>query len=138
MLMTPSRPYLIRALYEWILDNGCTPYMLVNALDEGVDVPQEHVQGDGRVTLNLSPAAVRNLMLGNDSVEFGGRFAGVSYHVFVPIDAVMGVYAKENGQGMTFGTDLAPPDPPAKPDGPGKKPRRPRKGPGKPRLTLVK
>lgn len=139
MPMTTSRPYLIRALYDWITENGCTPYMLVNALDEGVNVPQEHVQEGGRITLNLSPTAVRSLVLGNDAVEFSGRFAGVPRQILVPVGAVMGVYAKENGQGMTFGTDLAPPDPPAEPDGPGgKRSPRPRKAPGKPRLKLVK
>jgi stringent starvation protein B len=99
--MTPRRPYLIRALYEWILDNDSTPYMLVNALDHSVEVPVEHVK-DGQIVLNISPIAVQSLTISNEAVEFQGRFAGVPRRVFVPVSAVMGIYAKENGQGMLF------------------------------------
>lgn len=108
--MTPRRPYLIRALYEWILDNDCTPYLLVNALDHSVQVPTEHVK-DGQIVLNISPIAVQSLTISNESVEFQGRFAGVPRGVFVPVSAVMGIYAKENGQGMLF--DPMPVRPPA-------------------------
>ncbi len=137
MSMTPSRPYLIRAIYDWIHENGRTPYMLVDASVKEVEVPREHVGDDGRITLNLSPDAVRNLILGNDIVEFECRFAGTSCQVLVPVEAVMAVYAKEDGQGMRFGDDMAPPEPPKPPDGPGRKSRQPRR-PRKPRLTLVK
>ena len=76
MAMTSSRPYIIRALYDWILDNECTPYILVNALYSGVEVPQEHVK-DGQIILNISPTAIQNLSLGNEAVNFDGRFAGM-------------------------------------------------------------
>ena len=113
MTMTSSRPYIIRALYEWIIENECTPYMLVNAYVAGVEVPQEHVK-DGQIILNISPAAVQSLSIRNNAVDFEGRFAGIPNQVFVPINAVMGFYAKENGQGMIFETDTGgnePPDP---------------------------
>lgn len=110
MTMTSSRPYLMRALYEWILDNDCTPYILVNALGDAVDVPPEHVK-DGQIILNISPAAVQNLLIDNDSVQFDGRFAGVARPVFMPIGAVLGIYARENGQGMIFDPEGMQPDP---------------------------
>ncbi len=111
MTMSSSRPYIIRALYDWILENECTPYVLVNAFEEGVEVPQEHVK-DGQIILNISPTAVQNLVIRNQSVDFDGRFAGIPKRVFVPISAVMGIYAKENGQGMMFDADGNPPEPP--------------------------
>lgn len=112
MSMSSSRPYLVRALYEWILDNECTPYILVNAFQPGVEVPQEHVK-DGQIILNISPAAVQNLLLQNHSIEFDGRFGGIAKRVLVPLNAVMGIYAKENGQGMIFDTEGSLPKPPA-------------------------
>lgn len=116
MSMTSHRPYLVRALYEWILDNNCTPYILVNALEQGVEVPQNHVK-DGQIVLNISPTAVQGLLVGNEGLEFNGRFGGIPTRVYVPSHAVMGIYAKENGQGMIFefGGDI-PPGPPATPD----------------------
>lgn len=101
MSMTSSRPYVARALYEWIVDNDCTPYVLVNALYPGVVVPQEHVR-DGQIVLNIAPSAVRGLLMGNDAVEFNGRFSGASRDLYVPIPALMAIYARENGQGMVF------------------------------------
>jgi len=100
--MTPSRAYLLRALNEWILDNECTPYVVVDAEGEGVDVPQAFVK-DGQIVLNINPVAVRNLFIGNEALSFEARFSGQSMQVFVPMDSVMAVYAKENGQGMVFG-----------------------------------
>ena len=139
--MTSSRPYIIRALYEWILENECTPYILVNAYAEGVEVPQEHVK-DGQIILNVSPAAVQNLSIRNQSIDFDGRFAGLPKRVYVPVNAVMGIYAKENGQGMIFDTEGILPDPtdPAGPDGPGSGVRGVKSEPGsrKPPLRLVK
>ena len=88
MTMTSSKPYIIRALYEWIIENECTPYMLVNAYVAGVEVPQEHVK-DGQIILNISPAAVQSLSIRNNAVDFEGRFAGIPNQVFVPINAVM-------------------------------------------------
>ncbi|MEQ8407109.1 MAG: ClpXP protease specificity-enhancing factor [Gammaproteobacteria bacterium] len=141
MAMTSSRPYIIRALYDWILDNECTPYILVNALYSGVEVPQEHVK-DGQIILNISPTAIQNLSLGNEAVNFDGRFAGMPKRVFIPISGVMGIYAKENGQGMIFETEGHRPEP-TDPSGSGndqsgggsaeKKSRR-----SKPPLRLVK
>ena len=111
MAMTSSRPYVVRALYEWIVENNCTPYILVNAFGEGVEVPQEHVR-DGQIVLNISPIAVSDLHLGNESLNFEGRFGGIPKIVSVPMSAVCGIYAKENGQGMIFDPELAPPEPP--------------------------
>jgi len=107
--MTSSRPYIIRALYEWILENACTPYILVNAYGNGVQVPQEHVK-DGQIILNIAPAAVQGLLIKDEAIQFNGRFAGIPTPVYVPIAAVMGIYARENGQGMVF--DPEKPQPP--------------------------
>ena len=113
MSMTSHRPYLVRALYEWILDNNCTPYILVNALEQGVEVPQNHVK-DGQIVLNVSPVAVQGLLVANEGLEFNGRFGGLPTRVYVPTAAIMGIYAKENGQGMIFefGGDTPPAPPP--------------------------
>ena len=99
--MNSSRPYLIRALYEWIVDNDCTPHMLVNAEYPSVQVPQGFAS-DGQIVLNVSPSAVRNLHMDNEAVSFDGRFGGVSHTLFVPAGAILGIYARENGQGMVF------------------------------------
>lgn len=99
--MSSSRPYLIRAIYEWILDNGLAPHLLVNAQVGGVNVPSQYVQ-NGKIILNISPSAVHNLTLGNEKVEFSARFGGVAMYVTVPIPAVLAIYARENGQGMVF------------------------------------
>ncbi|SHM96236.1 ClpXP protease specificity-enhancing factor [Phytopseudomonas punonensis] len=104
--MNSSRPYLIRALYEWIVDNGCTPHLLVNAEYPGVQVPTKFVS-DGQIVLNVSPTAVRELDLGTEAVSFEGRFGGVGHSLFVPSPAVLAIYARENGQGMVF--DQEPP-----------------------------
>ncbi len=109
--MSSSRPYMLRAIYEWILDNECTPYLLVNALAEGVVVPSHYVQ-DGQIVLNISATAVANFSVDNDFLSFSGRFGGVSQEVWVPIPAVLAIYARENGQGMLFevSEDDTPPD----------------------------
>lgn len=106
--MTPTRPYLVRALHEWILDNDCTPYLLVNADYEGVIVPRDFVN-DGKITLNVSPTATSNLNIDNASLFFATRFSGRSVELFIPIGAVLAVYAKENGRGMYFDADEIPP-----------------------------
>lgn len=112
--MKSSRPYLIRAIHEWIVDNGLTPYLIVDALASGVEVPKQYVQ-QGRIVLDVSPRAVRGLQLGNDWIEFSARFGGVSLPVRVPIRSIQAVYAKENGVGMAFQEsdpgDEPPPDP---------------------------
>ncbi len=99
--MTSNRPYLIRALYEWLLDNELTPHLLVNAEYKGVFVPQEFVEG-GQIVMNLNPSAIRSLDLGNDLITFNARFGGVPQDVIVPPVAVLGIYARENGVGMLF------------------------------------
>ena len=99
--MTPSKPYVIRAIYDWIVDNNCTPHLLVDAESEGVEVPQDYVT-DGQIVLNVSPSAVVNLQLSNESVSFSGRFGGVPVDIVVPVEGVVGIYARENGQGMIF------------------------------------
>lgn len=107
--MTPSRPYLIRALYDWIIDNGLTPYLLVDASRDGLRAPMEYAD-NGRLVLNISGRAVRELQLGNELITFSGRFGGAALDVEVPVRAVMAIYARENGQGMLFNdTDDDPP-----------------------------
>lgn len=134
--MTSTRPYLIRALYEWIEDNGMTPHILVDADQPGVTVPKQHVR-EGQIILNINPAAVRDLRLGNDWIEFNARFGGVARNVQIPISAVLAIYARENGQGMAFGEekigDDEPPTGAPQPDQPPTKPPR-----RKPTLKIVK
>jgi stringent starvation protein B len=96
--MKSSRPYLVRALYEWIVDNGCTPFVLVDAHWSGVEVPQQYVK-NGEIVLNVSPGAVANLLMSNDDVRFRGRFGGVPVEIVAPMAAILGIYARENGQG---------------------------------------
>src|SRR5690606_18740896 len=109
MSPSPKRPYLLRAMHEWMLDNGLTPHAVVDAQREGLTVPREHVK-EGKIVLNLSPAATRSLTLGNELVSFEARFGGVSRQLEIPVSAVLGIYARENGQGMIF-TEEDPPDP---------------------------
>ncbi len=113
--MSSNRPYLIRAMYEWISDNGMTPYLLVDAVQEGVEVPGSAVK-EGKVVLNVAGRAVAQLELGNHWVRFMARFGGVSHTVQVPIAAVEAIYAHETGQGMMLPPDTdpdsQPPDPP--------------------------
>jgi stringent starvation protein B len=110
--MTSNRPYLLRAMYDWISDNGLTPYILVDAAAPGVEVPQSAVK-DGRVVLNVAARAVAQLDLGMDKVRFMARFSGVSRSVEAPMQAILAIYAHENGQGMMFPAENAPPQPPA-------------------------
>lgn len=115
--MSALKPYLIRAIYEWIVDNHFTPYLLVNAETEGTIVPRAFVQ-EGRIVLNLRPEAIQRLVLGNDSIAFNARFSGKPMQVEVPIRAVLALYAQENGRGMIFdeeeegGDGTTPPTPP--------------------------
>jgi stringent starvation protein B len=123
--MSSNRPYLIRALYEWLVDNGTTPYLMVNAKADGVVVPERFVD-DGRIILNVDPAAVSGLELGNDLISFSARFSGNAEDILIPPRAVMGIYARENGQGMLFpeeevNQDGGPDDEPD-PSTPGKRP----------------
>lgn len=114
--MSSSRPYLLRAIYEWIVDNQCTPHILVDTRAPGVEVPQQYVNKDGQIVLNIAPSAVAHLHMGQDDVVFNARFGGIPTDVRVPIHAILGVYARENGQGMLFEPE-APPEP--EPAGPG-------------------
>ncbi len=102
--MTSSRPYLIRAIYQWITDNGMTPHLLVDVSVDGVQVPTEHVQ-NGKIILNIAPMAISGLVLGDTEITFSARFSGKPRVLNVPIEAVLAVYAKENGQGMMFSED---------------------------------
>lgn len=103
--MSSSRPYMLRALVEWINDNGLTPHLQVDASASGVRVPAFAVR-DGKVTLNIALRAVAHLQMDNDAISFQARFGGVSHNVYVPMAAIEAVYARENGQGMVF-----PPEP---------------------------
>lgn len=97
-----SRPYLARALYQWLVDNDLTPYIVVDAEQPGVEVPRQFVQ-NGQVVLNLSPGAVRDLFMENEALGFSARFGGQPMRVMVPSSALVAIYARENGVGMVFG-----------------------------------
>lgn len=99
-------PYFMRAIYEWIVDNGWTPYLLVNALIPDVRVPEVFVQDD-KITLNVQPIAVGHFRMGHDAIEFDARFSGVAYHVYLPIRSIQAVYAYENNEGIFFGVEDA-------------------------------
>ena len=114
--MNSSVPYLIRAINEWILDNNCTPYIVVDATMDDVSVPLEHVK-DGQIVLNIGPQAIRNLSISSEYVMFSGRFAGIAHEVYAPIGAVMGIITKENGEGMWFPREEEE-SPEPTPDGP--------------------
>ena len=102
--LTPTRPYLARAIYEWICDNNLTPHLLVDATQAHTDVPTQFVQ-DGQIVLNVAPHAVHQFHMSNDAITFSARFSGASKNIYVPISAVLGLYARENGQGMFFDPD---------------------------------
>ena len=129
--MTPNRPYLLRALYEWIGDNSMTPHILVDAGATGVEVPDQAIQ-KGKVILNIDQGAVRQLQLGNEWLTFSARFSGRVFSVKVPVGAVLAIYSKENGQGMMFTQDEGSDSPGGPDDGPGPD------TPGRPHLTVVK
>lgn len=127
--MSSNRPYLMRAIYEWISDNGLTPYLLVDAAVAGVRVPASTIK-DGRVVLNIAARAVSQLEIGQDQVVFMARFSGASQMIEVPMAAVLALYAQENGQGMMFPADES--------GGPEPEPPAPDEAPKRPRLQLVK
>lgn len=118
--MTSNRPYLIRAMHEWLIDNQCTPHLLVDAEAQGVEVPRQHVK-DGKIVLNVGPQAVEGLRVSNEEVSFLARFSGVAQLVSIPVTAVLAIYARENGRGMMFSEDESGPEP----DDSGPKPARP-------------
>ena len=106
------KPYLVRALHEWMGDSGLTPQLIVDATASGVNVPREHVH-DGKIVLNLSPQAVRELNLGNEAITCSTRFGGVARELWLPMPAVLGIYAQETGEGIVFADgDTPSPKPP--------------------------
>ncbi len=133
-----KRPYLLRAMHEWMTECGHTPHVIVDAARAGSEVPQAYVK-DGKIVLNLSGSATQRLRLGNEDIEFDARFAGVVHHVRVPISAVLGIYARETGEGMVFSEQDLGPEPPSSPkpaeDGGG---AREGGGARRPQLKVVK
>lgn len=123
-----AKPYLLRGMVQWIEDNGFTPQILVDATQAGVLVPPEHVQA-GKIVLNISVQATHRLEITNDQVSFSARFAGVARDIWVPMPAVLAVYARENGQGMTFPAEDGAPPPPPEPEAP---------PPDRPKLRVIK
>jgi stringent starvation protein B len=115
-VLTSRRPYLLRAMHEWMVDNQQTPHLVVDATKPDVTVPQQFVQ-DGKIVLNISYHATNGLTMSNERVEFNARFSGQTHHVNVPMYAVQGIYARETGHGMVFSDDDSPPTPPAPPEG---------------------
>ena len=99
--LSPTRPYQVRAIYEWICDNKLTPHILVDATQPNTMVPEQFIQ-DGQIVLNIVPHAVHGLHISNDAISFSARFGGVARDIYVPIAAVLGIYARENGQGLFF------------------------------------
>ena len=123
----PKRPFLLRAMHQWIAECGHTPHVIVDAGREGAEVPRAYVK-EGKIVLNLSEGATQRLRLGNQDIEFDARFAGVIHHVRFPVSAVLGIYARETGEGMVFTEqDLVGQEPAAQPTPPeeGGPPRRP-------------
>ena len=110
----PKRPYLLRAMHQWIAECGHTPHVIVDAAREGAEVPRAYVK-EGKIVLNLSEGATQRLRLGNEEIEFDARFAGVIHHVRFPVSAVLGIYARETGEGMVFSEQDLGPEPPTRP-----------------------
>ena len=139
--MTPSRPYLVRALHEWILDNNCVPYVMVDASMPGVAVPEDFVK-EGRIVLNISPGAVHGLVIEDAGLSFTARFGGVPMSIYVPAMAIMGIYTKENGEGMFFGNEPGIPGPDDTPPSPPKPEKSTSehagKSSGRPTLRVIK
>lgn len=130
-----TRPYLIRAIYEWCVDSGLTPYMAVR-VDGRTEVPHALVKG-GEIVLDISSGAVRNLEMGNEMITCSGRFGGVAFDIMVPITAVIGIFAKENGQGLVF-QGGEPQQPPPTTAGGDKTPKLKPMPKPKPHLKIVK
>lgn len=136
--MNSNRPYLLRGLYEWIVDNECTPHILVHSDAPNVVVPSGYAS-DGRIVLNISPSAVRFLELGNEAVTFEGRFGGVAQQLHIPMGAILAIYARENGQGLVFELEERLEEAPApEPDEPPPSGSTPPRATGRPSLKVVK
>ncbi len=125
--MTSLKPYLIRSIYEWIIDNSLTPHLLVDAENTNAILPTEFIE-DGKIVLNIRPEAIQGLSLGNEEIEFNARFSGKPMHIVTPITAVLAIYAKENGKGMIFDQE----------DNDGDEPPPVKKPTPKPNLRIVK
>jgi stringent starvation protein B len=108
--MSSQKPYLVRAIFDWLVDNGHTPHLLVDATIEGVQVPHEFIN-EGKIVLNIDPGAVRNYHADNDWISFSARFSGKAMELFIPIIAIRSIYGKENNQGMFFPDDEVSPEP---------------------------
>jgi len=132
--MTSTRPYLLRAIHEWMLDNGLTPQIIVDVNSDQVQVPRQYVE-DGRIVLNIADGAVRHLSLGNEQVEFHARFGGTPHHIHIPTQQVLAIVARENGAGMSFTSEPGAADP-LQDDNGGPSPDD--QGPTRPRLKIVK
>jgi stringent starvation protein B len=102
--VTPNRPYLLRAFYEWIVDNDCTPYLVIDAEYPDTKVPQQFVQ-NGQIVLNMAPSAVSQMQMGNEVLSCSARFGGHPFGLYIPVKAVLAIYAKENGAGTVFTLD---------------------------------
>lgn len=111
MAMRGTRPYFIRAIHDWVVDRQWTPHLLVNADWPGTELPRAYVE-DGRIVLNIGPNSVRHLQLGNEEISFSARFGGQPMQVLVPVAAVLGIYARENGEGLFFDEAEYEPEPP--------------------------
>ncbi len=109
--MTSLKPYLIRSIYEWIIDNQLTPHLLVDADNSEAILPRDYIE-DGKIVLNLRPEAIQGLILGNEQIEFNARFSGTAMHIVAPTSAVLAIYARENGKGMMFDPEEYDDDPP--------------------------
>jgi stringent starvation protein B len=131
--MTSSRPYLVRAIYEWLVDNQLTPYIMVDTLQPDVQVPENYIE-DEKIILNVAPMAVRDLSMTNTEIEFDARFSGINHHIYVPTQTIMAVYAFENGRGMVFSEEDDAGEEDREPPTPGQPPR----SKGKPHLKVVK
>ncbi|MBV8853785.1 MAG: ClpXP protease specificity-enhancing factor [Sinobacteraceae bacterium] len=133
----PKRPYLLRAMHQWMSDSGHTPHVIVDAERAGPEVPRAYVK-EGKIVLNLSSSATQRLKLGNEEVEFDARFAGVVHHVRFPVSAVMGIYARETGEGMVFSEQDLGPQPPNSPPSADEGGGNTSSGSRRPQLKVVK
>ena len=125
MEFTSNKPYLLRAIYEWALDNDATPHVLISAIDSRVDVPQQFVEDD-KIILNISPSAANNMLIDNDGISFSARFGGKPFTIYSPIGSVLALYASETGEGMSFEVETFDDTPP---DGPDDQPPSPKSVP---------
>lgn len=128
--MNSSKPYIIRALHEWISDNNCTPLVLVSSKHPDVQIPSG-IEEEGKVVLNVSYGATKNLEIANEGIIFDARFSGVSQNLYVPTESILAIYARENGQGMMFGENEELPDPPTKASKPKAEAKKPKAEPKK-------